>query len=168
MVTLRSGKDVPFLGKNIPKRNKKQTSGQLSKQQLSKASESSQNISLSSTSDAMESFISDLPKHSQISTCPDINTNDSVRLELTENLASEDTSMMSDSDTENTMIDDTLEITNYEDSRCMDQSNPYFSNSQTTQKYHDDSTSYQCENINDNARQSKQSNICGVADLSWF
>ena len=79
MVTLRSGKDVPFLGKNIPKRNKKQTSGQLTKQQLSKASESSQNISLSSTSDAMESFISDLPKHSHISTCPDINGKLGVR-----------------------------------------------------------------------------------------
>ena len=165
MVTLRSGKDVPFLGKNIPKRNKK-TSGQLSKQQLSKVSQNSQNISLSSTSDAMESFISDLPKHSQISTGPDINTNNSVRLELTKNLAPEDTSMMSDSDTECTMIDDTLEITNYEDSRCMDQSNQYFSNA--TEKCHDNSISYQCENINDNTRQSKQSNICGVADLSWF
>ena len=167
MVTLRSGKDVPFLGKNIPKRNKKQTTSQLSKQQLIKASETSQNISLSSTSDAMESFISDLPKHNHISTCADINTTDSTRLELTENLASEDTSMMSDSDIECTMIDDTLEITNYEDSHCMNQSNPYFSNSQVTEKYHDNTT-YQCEKINDNARLSKQSNICGVADLSWF
>ena len=168
MVTLRSGKDVPFLGKNIPKRSKKQTSGELSKQQLSKASESSQNKSLSSTSDAKESFILDLYKHSQISTCPDINTTDSTRLELTENLASDDTSMMSDSDIECTMIDDTLEITNYEDFQSMDQSNPYFSNSQVTEKYEDNSTSYQCENINENAMQSKQSNICGVADLSWF
>ena len=75
--------------------------------------------------------------------------------------------MMSDSDTECTMIDDTLEITNYEDSRCMDQSNTSFSYSQATEKYHDH-TSYQCEDINDNARQSKQSNICDVVDLSWF
>ena len=168
MVTLRSGKDVPFLGKNIPKRNKKQTSGELSKQQLSKASQNAQNISITSTSSAMKSFTSDLPKHNHISTCPDINTIDSTRLELTENLASEDTSMMSDSDIECTMIDDTLEITNYEESRCMNQSNTYFSNSQATEKYHDNSSSYQCENINDNARQSKQSNICDVVDLRWF
>ena len=168
MVILRSGKDVPFLGKNIPKRNQKQTSGQLSKQQLSKASQNAQIVSKMSTSGAMKSFTSDLPKHNHISTCPDINTIDSTRLELTENLASDDTSMMSDSDIECTMIDDTLEITNYEDFQSMDQSNPYFSNSQVTEKYEDNSTSYQCENINENAMQSKQSNICGVADLSWF
>ena len=167
MVILRSGKDVPFLGKNIPKRNQKQTSGQLSKQQLSKASQNAQIVSKMSTSGAMKSFTSDLPKHNHTSTCADINTTDSTRLELTENLASEDTSMMSDSDIECTMIDDTLEITNYEDSHCMNQSNPYFSNSQVTEKYHDNTT-YQCEKINDNARLSKQSNICGVADLSWF
>ena len=165
MVILRSGKDVPFLGKNIPKRNKKQTHGQLSKQQLSNTSQSSQNLNLSSTSDAMKSSIRN---RSQISSCSTTNTTDSEELEVTANLGSEDASMISDSDSEMTMIDDTLEITNYEDSRCMDQSNPYVSHSQAIQQCHGSRASYQCEIINVNASQSTQSNMCGVADLSWF
>ena len=168
MVILRSGKDVPFLGKNIPKRNKKQAPGQLLSQQLSNDCQNSQNLNSLSTSDATKSSTSDLTKHSQISTCPTINTSNSVVLELTQNLASEDASMISDSDSEITMIDDTLEITNYEDSRYMNQSNLSSSNSQATDQYPDSRASYQCKITNDDARQSIQSNMCGVADLSWF
>ena len=168
MVILRSGKDVPFLGKNIPKRNKKQAPGQLPSQQLSNDCQNSQNLNSLSTTDTMKSFTADLPKHSQISTCPTINTSNSVVLERAQNLASEDTSMISDSDSEITMIDDTLEITNYEDSRFMNQSNLSSSNSQATDHYSEFTSSYQCEIINVDARQSLQSNMCGVADLSWF
>lgn len=171
MVILRSGKDVPFLGKNIPKRHKKQAPGQLLRQQLSNDCQNSddcQNLNTLSTTDATKSSTSNLTKHSQISTCPTINTSNSVVLERTQNFASEDASMVSDSDSEITMIDDTLEITNYEDSRYMNQSNLSSSNSQATDHYSESTTSYQCEIINDDARQSIQSNMCGVADLSWF
>ena len=166
MVILRSGKDVPFLGKNIPKRNKKQASGQLLNKQLSNNCQNSQNLNPLSTTDATKSFTSDLTKHSQISTC--LTTSNAVDLERTQNLTSEDASMISDSDSEITMIDDTLEITNYEDSRCMNQSNLSSSNSQATDQYPDSRASYQCETINEDGRQSIQSNMCGVADLSWF
>ena len=168
MVILRSGKDVPFLGKNIPKRHKKQAPGQLPSQQLSNDCQNSQNLNPLSTTDAKKSSTSDLSQHSQIPTCPTINTSNSVVLERTQNFASENASMISDSDSEITMIDDTLEITNYEDSRCMNQSNPSFSNSQAPDQYPDSRASYQCEITNDDARQSIQSNMCGVADLSWF
>ena len=56
------------------------------------------------------------------------------------------------------MIDDTLEITNYEDSRCMDQSNPYFSNSHATEKYHDSSTAAVLQHINVKTSMTKQGN----------
>ena len=115
----------------------------------------------------MESLNSDSSKNSQISTCSARNSTVSEELELTSNSTISDTSMLSDSD-QITMIDDTLEITNYNESQFMNQSNHYCTQSLAIGQDHDSRASIRSNNFNTNEMHTKQSNLCSVADLSWF
>ena len=173
MVILRSGKNVPFLGKNIPKRNQKKTSGRLTPTQVTNASQDSPKSILPRTGNEIESATFNSSKYSQTSTCSEVNSNDSVALVVTSNTNQtiEDESMISDSD-QSTMIDDTLELTNYDDSELMDQSNHYCPSMQShaIEQNHNSRAPYQSGTTNSNidAKHTTQSNLCSVADLSWF
>ena len=169
MVILRSGKNVPFLGKNIPKRNQKKGTCLSNQQKTSNASPNSENANILATTNTMESLTSDPSKYSQISACTASNSTVSEELELTSNSTINNTSMLSHSD-QITMIDDTLEITNYDDSKFMDQSNDYCMQSEAIEQQHDSRVYFQSgtANFNTNEMHTTQSNLCSVADLSWF
>ena len=167
MVILRSGKNVPFLGKNIPKRNQKKATQLLSEQHIINASLNAQNLDISMTANSMESVNSGSSKNSQISTCSARTSTVSEELELTSYSTINDTSMLSNSD-QSTMIDDTLEITNYDESQFMDQSNHYCTQSLAIGHGHDPRASIHSGGTNTNEMHTKQSNLCSVADLSWF
>ena len=171
MVILRSGKNVPFLGKNIPKRYQKKATCLSDQQQISNASTNSEHLNVSVTANSMESLTSD--SDSQISTGSVSNLAAMVQpmgeLELTSNSAINDASMLSDSD-QITMIDDTLEITNCDDSQFMGQSNGNCMGSEDIEQQHDSRVYFQSvtTNFNTNEMHTTQSNLCSVADLSWF
>ena len=175
MVILRSGKNVPFLGKNIPKRNQKKATCLSTQQQISNASTNSENLNTSATTNAMESLTFDSTKYSQIFSCSASNSTALEELELTSNSTIKDASMLSDLD-QNTMIDDTLEITNYEDSQLMEHSNRDCMQLHAIEQHNDSTVSFQSAtvngtattNFNINEMHTTQSNLCGVADLSWF
>ena len=169
MVILRSGKNVPFLGKNIPTRNQKKATCSLSQQQISNASPNVENWNSLATTNTMESLTFDSSKYSQISTCSASNSTVFEELELTSNSTINDTRMLSDSD-QSTMIDDTLEITNYDDSQFMEQSNGYCKQSEAIEQHNDSRVYFQSgtTNFNTNEMHTTQSNLCSVADLSWF
>ena len=167
MVVLRSGKHVPFLGKNIPKRNQKKSTCSPSQQQISNASTNAENLNTSATENSMVSLTSETTKYSQISTCSASNSITLNELELTSNSTIKDASMFSD---QITMIDDTLEITNYDDLQFMDQSNGYCMQSEAIEQHNDSRVCFQsgATNFNTNEMHTTQSNLCSVADLSWF
>ena len=93
MVVLRSGKHVPFLGKNIPKRNQKKSTCSPSQQQISNASTNVENLNTSTTENSMVSLTSETTKYSQISTCSASNSITLNELELTSNSTIKDASM---------------------------------------------------------------------------
>ena len=153
MVILRSGKNVPFLGKNIPKRR------------VSKVSEenSQENRQRNSQHSNLSTIIEENTQASQNTSRSSVSSTDSMERS---NLAVGDSSILSGSD-QSTMIDDTLEITNLDDSSNMDESNQ--SHSRSTNAFHNYEATSKCNsNINLNAMNETQSNMCGVADLSWF
>ena len=169
MVILRSGKNVPFLGKNIPKRNQKKATCSPSQQYISNASPNSENLNNSATTNTMESLTSDSTKSSRVFSCSASSSTALEELELTSNSTIKDASMLSDSD-QITMIDDTLEITNYDDSQFMDQSNGYCMQLEAIDQHHDSTVYFHSgtTNFNTNEMHTTQSNLCSVADLSWF
>ena len=160
MVLLRSGKDVPFLGTNIPRKNRRQipednreneSENTKSKKYLQQAK------NLSSKTDESTRKTNSLP---------DMCQNDSTE-KL--NLSVADSSMSSSSD-QNTMIDDTLELSDCDDLPYTEHENQSFFNSHDTNTYRNyaDSSQSILAQPNPNATSETQSNICGVADLSWF
>ena len=161
MVVLRSGKDVPFLGKNIPKRNQKRT---LENSQDNRP-ENAQQLNSSSIigQNSQESLA---PEACQNTSRSSVSSTDSIERSI---LADEESSMLSGSD-QSTMIDDTLEITDLGNSSNMDESNQSFTHSRRPKGYcRDYEAASECTNsINHDAMIQRQSNMCGVADLSWF
>ena len=153
MVILRSGKNVPFLGKDIPKRK-------VSK--VSKEDSQHSNLSTIIEENTEELFSSEASQNTSRSS---VSSTDSTDMERS-NLAVGDSSMLSGSD-QSTMIDDTLEITSLDDAINMDESNQ--SHSRCTNAFYDYEAASKCNsNIKLDAMNETQSNICGVADLSWF
>ena len=159
MVILRSGKNVPFLGKNIPKRRVSKVSEENSQENRQRNSQHS-NISTIIEENTQELFSSEASQNTSRSS---VSSTDSMERS---NLAVGDSSILSGSD-QSTMIDDTLEITNLDDSSNMDELNQ--SHSRSTNAFHNYEAASKCNsNINLNAMNETQFNMCGVADLSWF
>ena len=160
MVVLRSGKDVPFLGKNIPKRNQKRT---LENSQDNRP-ENAQQLNSSSIigENSQESLAAEAYQNTSRSS---VSSTDSIERSI---LADEESSMLSGSD-QSTMIDDTLEITDLGNSSNMDESNQSSTHLRRPKEYRDYEAASKCTNsINHDAMIQRQSNMCGVADLSWF
>ena len=157
MVILRSGKQVPFLGKNIPKRKVSKVSQEnADENRPTNAQQSDLSTIIEENSEKLLS-----PETCQNTTRSSVSSTDSMERS---NLAVEDSSMLSD---QSTMIDDTLEITNLDDSINIDESN--HSHSRFTNEHRDYDAAYKCNsNTNQEAMNETQSNMCGVADLSWF
>ena len=164
MVLLRSGKDIPFLGKNIPKRSPLSVSPrQTQRNEKENTSENSQQVN--SEEDHPSSI---LPEPSD--TCQ----NASLRSSVSSNDSNENSSLsvrdLSTASDQSTRIDDTLEITDYEDSCCTDKENQSFVQSHTTKRYFDFAGSSQSitKIVNTDTINQTQSEVCDVADLSWF
>ena len=147
MVLLRSGKDVPYLGKKIPKRKQKQKENQQENRSKSEQQFNSSTLIEENTQEA-----------SQNTSRSSVSSTESIERS---SLAVGDSSMLSGSD-QSTMLDDTLEITD------LDESNQSLSNSRLSkeQPYYE---SISKSNITiDDTMNETESNMCGVADLSWF
>jgi len=108
MVLLRSGRDVPYLGKNIPKRNQKPKENEQENRSESEQQSNSSTI-----------IEENIQKASHYTSRSSVSSTESIERS---SLAVGDSSMSSGSD-QSTMLDDTLEITD------LDQSNQSLINS---------------------------------------
>lgn len=158
MVILRSGKNVPFLGKDIPKRKVSKGSQENPQKDCPK---NSQQCNLTTINQENSEELSSA-ETSQNTSRSSVSSTDSTERS---NLAVGDSSMLSASD-QSTMIDDTLEITNLDDSSYMNESNQ--SHSRSTNAFHNYEAASKCNSNTKDAINETQSNVCGVADLSWF
>ena len=169
MVLLRSGRDVPFLGTNIPRKNRRQipedtreneSENNKSKKYLQQSNK------LSSKTNTRTSNLFQSPDMCQNTSRSSVSSNDSTEKS---SLSVADSSMSSSSD-RSTMIDDTLELSDCDDLHYMKHENQSFSNPHDTTTYRNYANSSQsiATHPNPNATSQTESNICGVADLSWF
>ena len=160
MVLLRSGKDVPFLGTNIPRKNRRQ----IPEDTREKESENIKNKEYLQQAKNLSSKTDENTR--KTNSLPDMCQNDSTE-KL--NLSVADSSMSLSSD-QSTMIDDTLELSDCDDLHYTEHEDQSFSNSHDTNTYRKYTHSSQSilAQPNPNATNETQSNICGVADLSWF
>ena len=169
MVLLRSGKDVPFLGTNIPRKNRRQIPEDTSEKESENIKNKKylqQAKNLSSKTDENTRKTNSLPDMCQNTSRSSVSSNDSTE-KL--NLSVADSSMSLSSD-QSTMIDDTLELSDCDDLHYTEHEDQSFSNSHDTNTYRNyaDSSQSILTQPNPNATSETQSNICGVADLSWF
>ena len=147
MVLLRSGRDVPYLGNNIPKRNQKPKENEQENRSESEQQSNSSTINEENTQEA-----SHYTSRSSVSSTESIERS---------SFAVGDSSMSSGSD-QSTMLDDTLEITD------LDESNQSLTKSRLSKEHrYDESISKSNITIN-HTMNGTESNMCGVADLSWF